>query len=79
MMKNVSHIEIEGGTVIADGNCSLPTFIGQYRYYVSVIEGDGGRICMWDGDDYADALMEADELKTSFSARRVVDMTVMAA
>lgn len=86
MMENVSHIEIDGGTIsgptvieTALGKRSLPTLIGSYRYFVSVIEDDGGRICMWDGADYADAMREADALKASFNAGRIEDMTARAA
>jgi hypothetical protein len=86
MMENVSHIEIDGGTIsgptvieTATGKRTLPTLIGSYRYFVSVIEGDGGRICMWDGADYVDALNEAAVLKASFNAGRIVDMTGRAA
>jgi len=85
-MENVSHIEIDGGTIsgptvieTATGKRTLPTLIGSYRYFVSVIEDDGGRICMWDGAGYAEALREADELKASFNAQKIVDMTGRAA
>ena len=81
-MDNVSHIEIDGGTIsgptvieTATGKRTVPTLIGSYRYFVSVIEHDGGRICMWDGADYHEALKEAEELKVSFDTRCIKDVT----
>jgi len=85
-MENVSHIEIDGGTITgptvietAAGKRTLPTLIGSHRYFVSVIEDDGGRICMWDGDSHDDAVMEAEALKISFGTDKVLDMTGRAA
>lgn len=81
-MDNLSHIEIDGGqitapTLITDakGTRSVPTLIGSYRFFVDVVEADGCRISMWDGESYAEAIKEAESLRTSFGAKKIVDLT----
>ncbi|WP_128755480.1 hypothetical protein [Metarhizobium album] len=82
----MSHIEIDGGRVTGPtviegefGRRTVPTLIGSFRYFVSVIETDGGRIGMWDGASHEDAVKEAVSLKASFGAARIEDLTGRAA
>ena len=77
-------IEITAGTVTgctihdADGVRSVPEAAGQYRYFVDVIEADGGRICMWSGGHRADAQREAEECRRGFGGQ-IRDLTGEAA
>ena len=71
-----SHIEIDGGLVlsatITDANGIRPdlTNIGRYHYYVDVVEADGGRIGMWSGQSYDEAVREANTLSKDFGPVR---------
>ncbi|MDO9416203.1 hypothetical protein [Pararhizobium sp.] len=68
----VPHVEIHGFTVtasfITDGHGTRPcsTYVGLFRFFVDVVERDGGRFGMWDGGSYDDAIMTADELSMDF-------------
>jgi hypothetical protein len=48
--------------------------IGRHRYFIDVIEADGTRIGMWDGESRRQANREALELSIEFGAR-IRDMT----
>lgn len=73
-------VEITAGTVqsatITDENGTRPHLasVGQRRFFVDVIEADGGRIGMWDGDHHADAVRQANLLALDFGGR-VIDRT----
>ncbi|MHA6688204.1 hypothetical protein [Mesorhizobium sp. A556] len=60
------HVEIHGGVVssstITDAHGTRPdrSNVGQYRFFVDLIERDGGRIGLWDGPAHADAIREAE-------------------
>lgn len=68
-------VEIYGGVVQsstitdANGTRSIPTDVGQVRYFIDVIEADGGRIGMWDGADHAKAVQEANLLAHDFGGK----------
>lgn len=59
------YVEIHGGAVssatITDALGTRPdvSTVGQFRFFVDLIEPDGGRIGMWDGSTYDDAIREA--------------------
>lgn len=71
-----SYVEIDGGVVtsatITDANGTRPDHseIGKYRFFVDVVEADGGRIGMWAGNSHADAVREANVLSTHFGSVR---------
>lgn len=68
-------VEIDGGVVRsstitdANGTRSIPDDIGKFRYFVDVIETDGGRISMWDGTDHAEAIKQANLLALDFGGK----------
>lgn len=81
-----SHVEIDGGLITGPiiieserGIRAVPTLVGSYRYFVAVVENDGGKVTMWDGDSHACAVEEANSLKYSFSVGKIVDLTGEAA
>jgi len=82
MANEYSHIEIDGGVVqsatVTDdkGTRQAPDLIGKMRYYVSVIEKDGGCIQLWDGEYYEFAKQEARRLQFSFGVASIHDKTV---
>lgn len=43
------------------------SIVGETRFYVDVVEADGGFIPMWDGSSYEQAIIEAEELAKSFN------------
>jgi hypothetical protein len=62
------HVEIHGGIVssatITNANGTRPDWsnVGQYRFFVDLIEPDGGRAGMWNGSSYDDAIREAEAM-----------------
>lgn len=60
------HVEIHGGVVssanITDQNGTRPDVsnVGQYRFFVDLIEPYGGRLGIWDGPFYEDAIREGE-------------------
>jgi hypothetical protein len=73
-------VEIVGGIVTsstttdAKGSHVNDDEIGQHRYFIDVIEADGTRIGMWDGESRSEANREALELRIEFGAR-IRDLT----
>lgn len=65
-------VEIDSGIVTssivtdAEGSRSIPSEIGQHRFFVEVVEPDGTRQCLWDGADYREARRQAVELSRSY-------------
>lgn len=43
-----------------------PELIGKRRYWIDLVEADGGRLGVWDGDFEADALREAETARTEW-------------
>ena len=52
----------------------LPELIGKRRYWVDLVEADGGRLCLWDGDHEADAIREANEARIEWAITAPVVM-----
>jgi hypothetical protein len=79
-IKVSSTVEITSGAVTsafvedANGRRAVPEDIGKFQFFVTVVEHDGGRICMWSGDTYAEARAEAGECAQSFDGR-IHDLT----
>lgn len=77
-----SHIEIFGGIVrdvtITDANGSRPSYedIGDYQFFVEVVEHDGGRMSLWSGLDYEDAIREAESARIDFEIDQPVRDTI---
>lgn len=77
------HVEISSGTVTvatitdASGTRDSLTHLGSTRYFVDVVEKDGGRICMWDGGTHCEAVKAAHDLAPEFGPVR--DLTEDAA
>ena len=77
-----SHVEIQHGIVraqsVSDQQGTRPTFehVGQHRFFVDVIEADGGRLGLWDGQSYEDAIREAEEIAADFGSLPVCDHVV---
>lgn len=73
-------VEIVGGTVWSatmtdrHGTRPLQTEVGQTRYFVDVVEPDGGRMGMWDGKEHAEAVRQANLLAVDFGGK-VRDLT----
>ncbi|MEO6013936.1 MAG: hypothetical protein ABIQ30_10180 [Devosia sp.] len=71
-------IEIDGGilksTTRHTAAGSYPEYIGigDYHFYVDLIEEDGARIGLWSGFDYSTAIIEAEVARVEFGvAERV--------
>lgn len=81
MSNEFSHIEITGGIIQsatitdANGTRDEPSLVGQYRFYVAVVNKDGGRIGMWDGESHKTAREEADFLRHDFKVVQILDLT----
>lgn len=83
-IRTAATVEITAGTVTsayvedAAGRRPVPEDVGTYQYFVTVVEPDGGRMCMWSGEDYAKARAEAGECAKSFDGH-INDLTRRAA
>lgn len=72
----LSHVQIDGGVVtlatITGEHGTRPNYtsVGKYRFFVDVVEPDGGRLSIWDGPSHADAVREASELSRDFGPVR---------
>lgn len=77
------HVEISSGTVTAatitdaSGTRDSLTHLGSKRYFVDVVENDGSRVCMWDGNTHHEAVQAATFLALDFGPVR--DLTEDAA
>lgn len=73
--RNYAGVEINAGTVqaatVTDATGTRPilTDVGRRLYFVDVIEPDGGRISMWDGDSHAEAVRQANLLAIDFGGK----------
>lgn len=73
---NSSRVEIYGGVVqhetVTDDKGTRPvlTNVGSSRFFVEVVEKDGGRIGMWDGPSYDEAIRQATILSMDFGPVR---------
>lgn len=83
-LRDRARVEIHGGVITAciitdaAGTRSDDTDVGHFKYFVDVVEEDGGRICMWDGRDRSEAYIEARECAASWKVP-VFDLTTGAA
>jgi hypothetical protein len=77
---------VSGDRVIIDGGFIAETRIisasgttrikhppGTYRYYVDVVEADGGIIGMWDGGTYTEAFAAAKTCSVSWDNAPIID------
>ena len=77
-----SHIEIFGGIVrsiaVTDANGTRPSYkgIGDYHFFVDVVEHDGGRVSLWSGVHYEDAIRQAEAARKDFGLDHPVRDTV---
>lgn len=77
-----SHIEIHGGVVrevtIHDVNGTRPSYqgIGDFHFFVDVVEHDGGRLGLWSGLDYEDAIRQAEAARIDFEIDQPVHDTI---
>jgi hypothetical protein len=59
------YVEIHGGVVSSttvtdsNGKHSIAAHVGHHRFFVEIIEPDGGRLGIWDGASYEQAILEA--------------------
>lgn len=66
---NWSHIELSAGTVThacvldAHGKRALPSEVGQFRFYIDVVEYDGGRLGLDRCETYDHAICEAEQAR----------------
>ena len=64
-------IVIDAGTVTAsyvdgaEGRRAVPEDIGKFRFYVTLLP-DGTRTGLWSGEDYEDAMRQAEEARRAF-------------
>ncbi|WP_144223637.1 hypothetical protein [Mesorhizobium amorphae] len=78
-----TRIEITAGTVQSEtvtdenGTRDVLTNLGARRYFVDIIEGNGSRASIWDGDSRRAALAQAQILSPDFGEVR--DLTGEAA
>jgi len=68
-------VEIYSGTVAAsfitgaNGTRPDPESVGKFKFFVDVVEANGCRISMWDGERHDDAVRVAEGLASDFGAR----------
>lgn len=55
---NRQYVEIDSGTI---AESSDPALVGTHRIFVTYVDEEGGRLCVWDGVEHADALAAARE------------------
>lgn len=77
------HIEIDGGLLqsvtVTDAAGSRPVHagIGDYFFFVTVVGVAGGRLCLWSGFAYSDAIREAEAARCEFGiSGPVIDIVV---
>ncbi|MVS99242.1 hypothetical protein [Devosia marina] len=64
-----SHIELSAGTVtdayVLDehGKRALPSEVGQFRFFIDVVEYDGGRLGLDSCDTYDHAILKAEQAR----------------
>ena len=68
---NPVRVEVDNGVVtgaMSHGFTTrwLPELIGKRRYWIDLVEADGGRLGVWDGDSEADALREAETIRADW-------------
>lgn len=72
-------VELHGGIVSAPvitwgqritADCSA---IGEYRFYVDVVENDQTHFPLWDGHSYEQAVQEAECTRKEWGAAKVID------
>ncbi len=67
MASNTSaHVEILGGRLVGPG--------APWRFFVDIVEADGGRFGMWDGGSYGEAIRTAEDLSEDFGP--VIDLVI---
>lgn len=82
MIFHPSHIEISGGVdrdvTIHDANGSRPSYqgIGNFHFFVGMVEHDGGRLGLWSGLDYEDAIRQANAARIDFEIDQPVRDTI---
>ena len=71
-------IELNGGTLRSStvkgvgGTSHQFSEVGQFRFFVDMVEEDGGRLGLWDGDDYEAAIQEAEAARRDFGIETAV-------
>ena len=79
-MVEIVRIELDAGrlreTVIIDAGGRRPDYsqVGDLTFIVEAIELDGGRLCLWTGLRYDDAIRQADRHSRGFGLIPVVDL-----
>jgi hypothetical protein len=67
-----SHIELTAGTVAAPtmedatGVHPTPEDIGKFKFFVDAVDTDGTRLGLYSGEDYEDAIREAEAARVDF-------------
>jgi hypothetical protein len=65
------YVEIDAGTVISGDHK------GTFRFFVALVEANGRRLGVWDGDSYAEAKREAEETRSALELDApIVDLTI---
>jgi hypothetical protein len=63
-------VEVDSGTVTGaisrTGRTSrwMPEMIGRKRYWIDLLDADGGRLTVWDGDDEREAVRQAEAIRS---------------
>jgi hypothetical protein len=71
-------IEIDGGilrsTTVHGAGAPRASYIGigDYHFFVDLVEEDGGRIGLWSGFDYSTAIIEAEHARRDFEIEHPV-------
>jgi hypothetical protein len=45
---------------------TLPAEISKHRFFIALVEADGGDLIIWDGAEYGAAIAEAEEIRTEW-------------
>lgn len=59
-----SYVEIDSGTITKSDDTSR---VGQFRYFVNIVQRGDGSLGVWDGENHSDAIREANELASDLS------------
>lgn len=71
------HYGIVTGEIVTDASGTRPVFdhVGEPRFFIDLVDADGGRLAMWDGESYDAAIIAAGDLSREWGCA-VVDMVV---
>lgn len=71
------HYGLVTGATVTDANGTRSVFdhVGEQRFFIDLVDADGGRLAMWDGESYDAAIIAAGDLSREYGCT-IVDCVV---